>query len=373
MLVDPSRTARRGRAVRLIALAGLVTTASAALTGCAGSVETNFDSGFSVTAAVRDVPAGDAERYDFIAADLAAIAELEGVERSGNPAEWLMALTNPGGDAAVFAPVPDVFIPGTGDAGFEALGWNLNDVDRFVSYSALPVSFTVIAGELPALPESLPAVSETVRTDIEGEDFEVDFSSVGTVIDRLGRPTRFAQEGNRIAMSSSTELADSWVGTGETLADDAAVKAIASTLDGYGVMSAVITPPAAFSGQTILGPDVSPAEAEAALKEFDALVPPAPYDLVGLGWTVVDGAPRWIATYHFLSEDAAKDGAQVLRAVWEKGATLTSQKPISSLATVNDVFVKDSTVAVVLTPTEGTPASVLYDLLMRREVLFASR
>lgn len=350
-----------------------MTTAILALSGCAASVEKDFNSGFSVTAAASQVPAGDAERYDFVAADVAAIAELAGVERSDTSYDWLIKLTTPDTDQPAFVPLPDFLLPQSGGYSTDSLGWGTQNVDRFVSYSALPVTFTVVAGDLPELPNTLNEVSDGIVTDLDGEDLAVDLTRVGDAIDRMGRPTRLAQEGNRIALSSKTDLAESWIGGGETLADDPAMKAIAEALDAYGAMSAVISQPAVFSGQTILGPDATPAEAEAAFREFDALVPPAPYDLVGLGWTVEDGSARWIATYHFLSEDGAKDGAQVLRAVWEQGATLSSKQRISTLATVNDVFVKDSTVAVVLTPTEGTPTSVLYQLLTRRELLFASR
>ncbi|MBV0895913.1 hypothetical protein [Microbacterium sp. NC79] len=374
MLDDSSRTTSRKHSRRFLALAGVMTTAILALSGCAASVEKDFNSGFSVTAAASQVPAGDAERYDFVAADVAAIAELAGVERSDTSYDWLIKLTTPDNDQRAFVPLPDFLLPQSDGYSTDSLGWGAQNVDRFVSYSALPVTFTVVAGDLPELPNTLNEVSDGIVTDLDGEDLAVDLTRVGDAIDRMGRPTRLAQEGNLIALSSKTDLAESWItGDGGTLADDPAMKAIAEALDAYGALSAVISQPAVFSGQTILGPDATPAEAEAAFTEFDALVPPAPYDLVGLGWTVEDGSARWIATYHFLSEDGAKDGAQVLRAVWEQGATLSSKQRISTLATVSDVFVKDSTVAVVLTPTEGTPTSVLYQLLTRRELLFASR
>lgn len=373
MHIDSSHHKPRGRSRRALAVAGLLAVSGLLLAGCSGSAEKNFDSGFSVTAAVGQIPASDvAERYDIVMADLDGIAKIMGVERTDDLQTWLPDMIA-GPDTPIYLPLPELLQQSAAGAGADTLGWNLADVDRFVTYSALPASMTVIAGDLAELPSTLTPVSDGVMTDVDGEDYTVDPSQIGAVIDRMGRPTRFAHQGNRIAMSSSTDLAEAWVSNEESLADDESVNAIAEALDAYGASAAYITQPAVFSGQTILGPDASPSEAEAAFKEFDALVPPDPYDLVGLGWAVVDGKPRWIATYHFLSDDAAKDGAQVLRAVWEKGATLTTQQRVSDLATVNDVVVKDSTVAVLLSPTDGTSASVLMQLLMQREIFFATR
>ena len=352
-------------------VAGVLAT-GLALSSCAGSVHTDFSSGFSVQAAVATVPAaGDTERFDIMVADVAAIAELEGLDTSSATNEWLAQIT--GANAQVLVPLPEIFQPGLSDEAWDTLGWDISDVDRFVTFAAMPTTFTAVAGDLPSLPPSFTPVSDGVVTDIDAEDFAVDLSGRGTAIDPLARPTRFAQSDNEIIMSTSTELAEAWVAGSESLADDESVRAIAEALDAQQSLSAVITQPALFSGQTILGPDASAEQAAAALKTFDALVPPDPYDMVGLGWSVVDGQARWTAAYHFTNAQAATDGAQVLRAVWEKGATISTKQPISSFATVNDVTVKDSTVTVLLTPTADTRAQTLYQLLMSREVLFVTR
>ncbi len=374
MGISFSLDARRGRAWRVFATSGVIAATGLALSGCAGGVEDDFESGFSVTAAVNEIPTpSTADWSEIWIADLVGMAEAEGVKLTGTPTDWLTGPDGLGPGSRVHLPLPETFFPGRSDAGFETLGWTLTDVERFVSLSAPPTDFTVVAGDFPPLPSSFTTVVDDVVTDIEGEDNAIDFGSVGTVVDAFGRPTRFSQDDNLIAMSSSTDLAVAWEESDKSLGDDPAVRAIAAALDGYGALSAVITPPTTFSGQTILGPGATPDEAKAALEEFDALVPPAPYDLVGIGWAVVDDAPRWIAAYHFTSADGAKDGAQVLRAVWEKGSTITDDRPIADFATVNDVFVKDTTVTIVLTPTEDTSADTLYRLLIQREVLFATR
>ena len=61
-------------------------------------------------------------------------------------------------------------------------------------------------------------------------------------VDWLGRPVRLAQDGDRIAVSFSTPFAQEWLaGPDETLADDAALTAIAAALDDADVVAAVLT------------------------------------------------------------------------------------------------------------------------------------
>lgn len=346
------------------------------LSACSSGPSTNFSSDFSVTAAVTALPKPvDAKRFEISVADLAGAADAAGLTRSGDPREWVGQLTGLSDTAPVYVPLAQSYYRQLSlDTPFESLGWDFNTIDRFGSVSAPPQEFTAMAGDLPDLPSSFAEVAPGVVTDAEGEDLIQNLGSIDSTFDNLGRPTRFAERDGLIGFGLSTPVAEGWKGKSfDSVSEVSGVDEVANALDGYDAISAVISQPTQFSGQTILGGQVTPQQAEEAMKKFDALVPPDPYDMVGIGWAITDSKSRWIAAYHFATPETAQDGAQVLRAVWEKGAALTTGESIAKYATVNDVVIKDSTVAVVLSPTEGTPSVMLYKLLMSREILFASR
>lgn len=365
-----TRTARTRRLARATAALGLV---SLALTACSGSAP-NFSDGFSVLGAVGQIPADAAPaRYDLFAASTDKAREVSGLQ-DADAYTWIRSLmaANPQNPAPVIVIPPGAFVSGRE---LPVVNWQVSDLSQWVSLNAPPNDFTVVTGTELTLPDSLITMPDGLLTDREADDNAVDvgLGSAGNTVSKLGKPTRFAQNGDVIAFGSQTSVVKAWKDAGKTLADDPSVRAIAEALDAQDVVSAYITQPATFSGEFMMGQHLTPAQAEKALKDYDALIPPAPYDLLGVGWAAVDGKPRWVATYHFANDQDASDGAQVLRAVWEKGATLISQMPMSSFGSLDDVTTKGSTVTVTFNVNDKTAAVMLYQLVIQREVLFASR
>lgn len=328
--------------------AAVLVAAALLLSACG---DRDSEGGWTVASALAQLPAGTAtDGYVIAMADLDAARQQAGV-KPGDDAdltlEWLSALSrgeaaSPDG-SAVLVPVPeDVSLIRPSD--FETVtGFHVGQAAAFTHVGAPPQSFTVFDGlGGDALGGSLIPVDGGIRTDVEGEDLVLDTSAEGA-LSRLGRPTRFATKGDRVAMSSQTPTLHDWLDGAGSLADDEALAEVAEALDRVGVVSAMLSAP-----RTAAASPGMPAEA---------------FDTVGLGWS--DG--RIHVAYRFTtSPDAGR-----LEALW-RDSTLMSGAAVSEYFLVEGVDVDGHVATVTLSPAGGRGVGTPVNFLMGGEPLLIS-
>jgi hypothetical protein len=357
--------------------------------GDSGGGESRLSSGdgYSVKGALAELPAGAHDDGSLISTgDLAAATELLGLDRpeqadGESVVRWLGPLTTTSGEdgrfGPLFVPLGEVFnVQRLNEVAAydEALGWSVIDVDAFVEYSAPPNLFAVVAGDLDdaTLSSDLDEVSEGVVTYGDGDDLEQNLEAPNPV-DPLGRPIRLAQDGDRIAASFSTPMVEEWVaGADETLADDEALASVAEALDEADVVAAVLT--AAQGGiDPLVGGELSPEQLEAVMAQVEEQVPPAPFDVVGIGWGADEGEAAIEVAYHFSSADDASEAVGSFERLYGEGTSLVTNEPISDQLTLDDVTADGEVVAVSLTLPDDSRPQVIYDMLFRRDLPFISR
>lgn len=330
--------------------------------GCSGSDEDEgLGSGdYSVVGALAEIPeaaVGDeplvVETGDLRAATEAADLSVPDAGDEDEVMAWLSTLTgyvSPTEDPApVFVPMAAQFnVESTTPADYEEVaGWSVLDVDTFVESGPPPDQMLVVGGDLSrdALDDDLIDLGDGVVTDRDAEDHEMDPEQ--TLLNQTGAPSRFAQEGDLIAMSTSTELVRDWLDGSEALADDESLRAVAEALDEQEVISALVTEPT---------PDD-------AAESFDALA---------IGWAVDDGDAQVYVAYHFESAGAAENAAEQLQSAYRDG-TGVNGVPYSEMVGVEDVSTDGSVATVSLRPADGRSPRVVYDMWTQREPVFAPR
>ncbi len=287
---------------------------------------------FSVMAALGEVPAGLESMIEM--GDIAAALELAGVTRTDSldgesVVSWLMPIT---GGPVDGGPSP-VFVPMAEELGFsraqvtdefhDELGWSLVNVDWFVAAGQPPTRFAVARGQFgDSALDGLPEVADGVVTAGEGDDYYMDLEA-RTAARILGDPLRLARDGDRIALSKSTPLVETWLQGGDTMADHPDLAAIAGVLDDVGVVGAVLY-------------------AEEGASDVVAL---------GLGWSV-DGETPVVTAVHRFGVEASEDE---VRAEWERAL----ENPAVDGLELADVSVDGETAVVTLRVTAGPPARVL--------------
>jgi hypothetical protein len=191
---------------------------------------------------------------------------------------WLIALTvgeTDGEPSPVFVPMAASFNLDTATAEefADVAGWSVLDVDTFVEQATPPTTFSVVTDDFAgnALADDLVETDDGIVSDKDGEDFEVDLDDI-TALSKVGQPVRLAQDGDRIALSTSTPTVRAWLDGKPSLAETSRSPPWQMLLDGRDVMSAVLT--RATGGE---GPATSD-------------IPGEPFDAVGIGWSVEEDA-----------------------------------------------------------------------------------
>lgn len=319
--------------------------------------------GWSVAAALATIPDDGSAEFQITTADLAGVAELFGVvppafAADGDAvADWVRAMTFPGDtperELPLWVPIAEPLLP-LDHAALpefdELVGWSILDIDSFVHYQPPPPGYLLeVTGRYAddALAGLAPAADGVVTTR-EGEDFATDLQG-RSPLDQLGRAVRLARDGNRIAVALSVETAEAWLaGQGPTLADDAALLAVAEALDAAGVLSALMF---RYDFRFGLGPGVtSAAQAERML----AAVPvDTPFDTVGIGWTVAaDSTPRVVVAY--AAAGSPDTLAEQLEMAYTEGVSIATAAPVAEVlgAEQVDVTVEGDIVTVTYEPVE---------------------
>ncbi|MDT0203851.1 hypothetical protein [Nocardioides sp. AE5] len=357
------------------------------LAGCSGDEESDSPGGgggggtasfaeeFSVRGALAEIPEGAIPTDGVLtvaAGDLRAATEMAGLEW---PAEgtreatgpWLMALTTGAEEDTVpFVPISGVFNvqSASADEFAEAAGWSILDVDRFVEVETAPRRFAVVAGDFDddTLSPDLVEVGDGIVSDRDAEDLSTDLAEQGP-LNPIGQPIRMAQDGDRIAVSTVTDLVADWLSGGETLADREPLAAVADALDQRQVVSAYLGEPgdAASTGLT-------PDQLQATGVDLDAL---PSFDMVGMGWTEVDGEAKVHVAYHFADEAAATAGADYLEELYRNGRGVTTGGPFSDFLAVDEVTTEGSVVVVSTTAVPGRQR-FLFQAYNQRELMFVS-
>lgn len=345
------------------AMAALLAVLASVLVGCSDDDADGLRSGdgFSVEAALAELPMPPDDagtNVTVTVADLAAAADANDAgERPAaddeNIGRWLLAAT---GTAAPSDrdDLPPVYVPPADVLGShrssplaeveDELGWSVLDVAALAEVSAPPFRFGVVTGEVGEgsfTAAGLEPDDDGIVSVGEGEDGEVDHEGVSAARP-LGTPLRMAADGDRVALSTSTDAVAGWVDGGATsLADDDDLRAIAAALDDTGAVAAYLT-----------------------------VVPERwGYRALGIGWSVEDGEPRMTLAYAFEGEGAAEAGADQVEAAFDGVAERTSA-PLADLLELDEVRA-DGTVVVArlrLGP-EGRPQAPL-ELFLQGDALF---
>src|SRR5690606_3235163 len=145
-----------------------------------------------------------------------------------------------------------------------------------------PESFTVVAGDVGAddLDDHVGEAVDGIWTAGEGDDFTISPDD-RTPVRPLGTPLHMAvAPDSLLGISPSTPMVQAWLAGDGSMADDAAMLAVAERLDAAGVHSAIL-----------FGPDDD-----------------TTYDALGAGWSHVDGEPVGRLVLHFADGAAAADG-----------------------------------------------------------------
>lgn len=319
-----------------------------------GTVADAEAAGFSVAAALAQLPASAADEagsgLEVYAADLEVGADQAGLTPPADPTdpeqvfEFISALAGPtdGRRARLFVPLPADLLTAAGntEAAVDELGFAVASIASFVSVEAPPARFLVVSGV--ELPEGLPEIAPGVGTIGSGEDGEID-PEHRTAIRPLGRPLRVAEQDGQVALSPWTDPVTDWLdgAPSGTLASDPTLAALAEQLDAESVISA-------------------------AMFVFDG----RPYRGVGLGWAADDRGPLGVAVFDYASTaEAELDRARVEAGFAGDGDG--SDAPVAEYLAVQTLEIRGSAiVAVVEFPPDSMPDR-LYQLLLRGEGPFA--
>jgi hypothetical protein len=332
---------------------------------------------FSVTSMLAELPASTRPAEDgtlFVTmSDLDAASELSGVGRPPADAPgdvdavfgWLGPLTgfttDPNAVLDVAVQLPDVVrfenLASNEEIAAE-FGWSVLDVRSYAEVLDPPRSFTVLDAAVTA--DDLDAAIEDQRDGIwrlGGEDGSIDLP--GRTAGRpLGESLRFALRDGLLGVSRSTPPVQEWLsGPGETFADDEALMTVGSALDAADVYAAMIAD-APAAGLT----EGEPPQATEA--------PIAPYDILGVGASVVDGDATGVFVYHHATADAAAANEAAIRNAFEEGLSVRSGQPISELISLDEVVVDGPVVVATVTVLERSPR-VLWEMVAERDVTVA--
>lgn len=294
-------------------------------------------------------------------ADLDRATELAGLARPTDPADaeavrgYLAALStgaSADGPAEVAVLLPQQAVPaGNPDlAGFEAeLGWSVLDVSWYVEHSNPPNVMSVLGGGFDS-DRMTDAMGEPTDGgwQLGNADGSIDLAG-RTVARPLGQPLHLRLTDGRLTVAGNSETATALDNRAGSFADTPAAVALTEAMDAEEAYSVLFR----------VGGDYGGGRAGQTL--------PAAFDGVA-GGLAHDGAPVMVLAYAHADVDAANANAEALGTLLEQGSSSAGQ-PWSQRFTEPEVRQDGDTVVVRLRPAEGTPASIVYQLLQRQESL----
>lgn len=385
---------------RLTITALLATAATTATTGLVASGATagtdagDGDGGFSVAAALAELPPvpGDSG-YWITVGDIGAATALAGIERPDSLelealAPWFMQLTGmsrPDSDppefAPIFLPLPEVLAPHYAvmiEETAETVGWSVVDVSWYAAIESPPSgSFAVLHGDFAdtALAE-LPLVESTddgdVVTLIEGDDLQMSMTE-RNALSAIGVPIRMARVDDAIALSRTTQSVATWLGGWpSTAADNPALSTIATALDEAGVHSATIGTTMLLNPMGLVSADADVQSIEELLDELAPMLLPAGATHVGIGWGADDDGAAVITLAYFVigGPEAIDAAASAVEVGLADGVSQRGGRPLTELLTLDSVTTGDAVVVATVRPAEGRPPTDAYNMWLSADFPF---
>jgi hypothetical protein len=295
-----------------------------------------------------------------VAGDLDLATELAGVERPDPEApgdvdamvDWAQSLSGiDRGPVSVSLPQAVGFERlRSNDEIAAELGWSILDVSAFIEVQNPPESLAVleVGTTEDELTAAIGAPSEGVWALGPAEDGDIDMSAI-TPARPLGESLRLGLRDDLLAVSRFTPPVEAFLaGGGETFADDPQIVEVASALEHAGVYSAM------FVGAT---PESETAEPQASGVDPDGPVL-APFDLLGLGLSVMGSEPLATFVYHHADEAAASANADNAERVFRDGLSVRTAAPIADMLELRDVVVDGRNVVVTVAFADAAPVNV---------------
>lgn len=367
------------RSTRPFALAALV--AVVAGTACAsesGDSTTAGPGDRSVSGYLAALPApADDEGLMVTYGDVARAAEIGEVEIPDDVADedaladFLMDVTGTRVDGAenpVAVLMPEVAqtqrLMSDPRAFVDELGWSIVDVESFAELSQPPRPVSILDGTFDG--EAIEGVLDEAEDGVlvAGDpDVGMDFEDT-TVARPLGQPLWLAVDGGRLVVTADeADMAAARAGD-DTLADHAALGALAEALDRHEVYSAMLdgTPSAGVDvASRVLGERATP-----ELLESLEDLPRCP-GVTGVATGVADdGEPLIVLAMAHADDDAAEANVDVLADVLENGDELATRRPWTELLTVESVEAEGPVVVATARPAGDAPLAIWYRLVLER-------
>lgn len=338
------------RSIRVFALLACV----AAAVGCAQAGDGGGSSA-SLHDYLGQLPApadpGDVVLVNY--ADLARATEIGGLTRPDDPGDvdglrdWLQGITGQvatdGHAVAVVPPTAAEIIQAAGDpqAFVDDVGWSIVQVDSYAERDTAPERVTVLDGRFDGdrLAGALDDAGDGVW--VAGDpDRQVDPD--GTTPARpIGQPLWLTLDGHRLRVTGTE---DDVAPEGDTLADDAALSALAGALDDHEVYTAMLT-----AGGSLGGGDI----VRDVLDGDVTISDPTCQGLTGAAVGVADDGEPLIVLALTQPDGDADHNAEAVSDALEDGDAVTG-RPWSDLVTVESVDVEDGVVVATMRPAPGT-------------------
>ncbi|QGG96702.1 hypothetical protein [Actinomarinicola tropica] len=330
---------------------------------------------YTVLGALRAVPS-DLDFELVHTADVASVLDLPGVDAPSDHdadsiREAARLISGQTGEAAPvhvhLAGVPELAVTDTSPdaeqryADIRAdLGWTVAELDAYVTASGPSDAITVVVGDIGGADltdSNLTEADDGVFTAGDGEDFTTDVGN-RTPARPLGRPRHLVLERNMLAMALDRDLAARWAADDVTpIAELDAWARVADALDRHDVISAVLV---AIDGPT----DASSTMLADLWKVAEMQAIREPFDVVGIGWSAVDGEPAVHVAYHFLDPAAAERQVPTIADFFHSGVSHITRIPSEDRWDVVEVSLAGHIVEVELRLT-GEDAHTFADALIQ--------
>ncbi|WP_320673113.1 hypothetical protein [Patulibacter defluvii] len=331
--------------------------------------------GWSVAAALRELPPLPGDRVEVATADLDAATRAGGLRRPSRPTgaamtAWLGPLTGGPKAAPLFVPLPTMLDArgiAQADQVERELGWSLRTIGAYGEVAAPPYRF-LVARDSGRFADGLERLPDGVVSAGRGADLRIDPRAT-TAARPLGQPLRMARRGPLLAAGPRTATVAAWRAgdPAGTLADDQALASLAARLDAEHVLAAQLL--RGNFGPAGVGARATPAQ----LRELVARLLPQRFDAVGLGWTVDGRRPAIVAVYHFADAPTATEARPALERLWRDGRSTISAQPLAQLVTVEGSSADGDAVTVRLRPGPRGSAATVAQMLVRRDLPFGHR
>lgn len=342
------RPTRRGALAALTALA-LAATAACGDDDGGGGAGGSGPLG-SLADAIQTIPLEELDEGAMISwADVDAATEAAGLERPTADdldalGDWANGLTVTR-DAPLMIPFAETLQLTTlmqAEEFDEELGWSIADVGAFIELHLPPGRFFVGSGDLGLDGDGLTELGDGLHTAGSGDDLATDLEGV-TAARPLGRPLRLAEVDGLLAASLRTGPLERWVeGEGDRLDDHDGIARVAAAIDDADAVSAVLY-----------------------VRSVDL---PWAHDVVGIGWSVVDGDPVMTIAFHLTGNDH-EAAASALEEALSDGRTLRGQ-PVSDLIELEEITVDDGVLVATVSPGPEYGVQVPLQMLQTQDVPF---